>query len=131
MQMNTDMTVEQFCRTHDACPGGRTWAMANCVSMRDAWDKAKPEWLIWIATRDGVLTDKDLRLFAVWSARQVQHLMRDSRSLAALDVAERYARGEAADDELTAAWAAARDAQAHWLRSNTSPVFISAEKEGG
>ena len=47
--------------------------------------------------------DKEIRLYAVWCARQVQHLMTDQRSLDALDVAERYANGEATDDELTAA----------------------------
>ena len=47
------------------------------------------------------------RLYAVWCARQVQHLMVDSCSIAALDVAERHANGQATDDELAAA---ARDA---------------------
>ena len=54
--------------------------------------------------------DKDWRLFAVWCARQVQHLMTDQRSLSALDVAERHAHGSATDDELAAAGAAAWDA---------------------
>ena len=53
---------------------------------------------------------KEWRLFAVWCARQVQHLMLDPRSLAALDVAERFANGEATNEELSAAWTAARDA---------------------
>ena len=51
------------------------------------------------------------RLYAVWCARQVQHLMTDPRSLAALDVAKRHANGNATDEELyaagDAAWAAA------------------------
>ena len=51
--------------------------------------------------------DKEKRLFAVWCARQVQHLMTDSRSLAALDVAERFAFGDATRTELDAAWDAA------------------------
>jgi hypothetical protein len=51
--------------------------------------------------------DREIRLYAVWCARQGQHLMRDPRSLTALDVAERYANGEASDAELSAAWAAA------------------------
>jgi len=55
------------------------------------------------------LSDAQLRLFAVRCARRVQHLMTDPRSLVALDVAERYARGEATDKELSTAWAAARD----------------------
>lgn len=54
------------------------------------------------------------RRYAVWCTRQVQHLMTDERSIAALDVAERHANGEASDEELAAArdaaWDAARDA---------------------
>ena len=60
--------------------------------------------------------DREIRLFAVWCARQVQHLMKDQRSLDALDVAERYANGEATEAELVAAadaaWAASWDAAA-------------------
>ena len=54
--------------------------------------------------------DREIRLFAVWCARQVQHLMKDQRSLDALDVAERYANGEATKSELTAAADTARAA---------------------
>lgn len=124
-------TIEQFCAEHEACRDGRKWALANCRDMQHAWETIRPDWLIWIATQPGVLTDRELRLFAVWCARQVQHLMTDQRSIAALDVAERHANGNAADDELAAAlasaWdaarAAARDAQAAYLRANTKPNF--------
>ena len=54
--------------------------------------------------------DHEIRLFAVWCARQVQHLMTDPRSLAALDVAERFANGTATKDELSDAARAAYDA---------------------
>lgn len=53
---------------------------------------------------------RDARLFVVWCARQVEYLMKDRRSKAALDVAERFANGEATAEELVAAWTAARDA---------------------
>jgi len=57
---------------------------------------------------------KEWRLYAVWCARQVEHLMTDQRSKDALDVAERHANGTATDAELAAAraaaWAAARNA---------------------
>jgi hypothetical protein len=60
--------------------------------------------------------DKEIRLYAVWCARQVQHLMKDSRSIATLDVAERFAHGKATQQELGAAgdvaWDAARAAWA-------------------
>ena len=47
--------------------------------------------------------DREIMLLAVRYARQVQHLMTDPRSKAAMDVAERYARGEVAAEELAAA----------------------------
>ncbi|MCA8385327.1 hypothetical protein LGN11_06540 [Burkholderia multivorans] len=60
--------------------------------------------------------DRDIRLFAVWCARQVEHLMEDHRSKDALNVAERFANGDASDEELAAAWAAAWDAAgAAWV----------------
>lgn len=57
--------------------------------------------------------DREIRLYAVWCARQVQHLMADPCSVATLDVTERYARGQASREELEAAsaeWEAARSA---------------------
>jgi hypothetical protein len=54
--------------------------------------------------------DREMRLYAVWCARQVQHLMREERSIAAIDVAERFANGEATLDELRVAARAAADA---------------------
>jgi len=54
--------------------------------------------------------EKEKRLFAVWCARQVQHLMKDLRSIAALDVAERFANGLASQEELEAAYYAANAA---------------------
>lgn len=58
--------------------------------------------------------DRLWRKFAVWCARQVQHLMTDERSINALEVAWRHSNGEATDEELRsandAAWAAARAA---------------------
>jgi hypothetical protein len=88
--------------------------------MLDAWNKLPPEWMVWVATRRGVLTDKELRLFALYCARSIEHLLLDQRSKDAIDVAERFAHGNATDEELAAAmeaaWAAAWDAamEAAW-----------------
>jgi len=54
------------------------------------------------------------RMYAVRCARRVQHLLTDERHIQALDVAERHARGEATDSELTAARDAAGDAAGAW-----------------
>ena len=56
--------------------------------------------------------DQVWRLYTIWCARQVQCLMIDPRSLNALDVAERYANGQATDEELSTAWIGARGAGA-------------------
>jgi hypothetical protein len=50
------------------------------------------------------------RLLAVRYARRVRHLMTDTPSHAALEVAERYARGLASEKEIAAARAAAKAA---------------------
>ena len=55
-----------------------------------------------------------MRHFAVDCAEQVKHMMTDPRSLAALEVARRYADGQATDKELEAAWAAAWAAARAW-----------------
>ena len=56
--------------------------------------------------------ERDARIFAVRCIRQsAQHLLADPRSLNALDVAELYAIGEATDEELKTAEAAAQAAR--------------------
>lgn len=77
---------------------------------------------------------REWRLFAVWCARQVQHLMTDPRSVAALDVAEKYAAGEATDKQLAAARDAARDAaweaqQAAFLQLVTTGTLPAVGQE--
>lgn len=54
--------------------------------------------------------DKVARLIAVKCVREVQNLITDPRSLNAIDVAERFARGEATEEERAAAQSAAQDA---------------------
>jgi hypothetical protein len=73
--------------------------------------------------------NRDARLYAVWCARQVQHFMTDQRSLDALDVAERYANGQATDRELAAAWAAARDAasDAAWDAASDAAWYAASD----
>lgn len=56
--------------------------------------------------------DREMRLFGVWCARKVQHLMTDLRSIDALNFAERFANGKATVKELNTARAAARAARA-------------------
>ena len=52
--------------------------------------------------------EPNIRMYAIWCAKQVEHLMVDERSKNALVVAQNHALGLATDNELeAAAWAAA------------------------
>lgn len=79
--------------------------------------------IIWLLCREQFMSDKDMRLFAVWCAREALKLLKnpDPRSLNACDVAERFANGQATSDELDAArdaaWSAAMDADSDAARS--------------
>jgi len=62
------------------------------------------------------------RKYAVWCARQVEHLLTDDRSVEALDVAWRHSEGSATDEELAAYRAAAQAAveDADWDASGAA-----------
>jgi hypothetical protein len=81
----------------------------------------------WIATREE--TDRYLRLWGVWCARQVLHLVSDPHRVvcaATLDTAERYARGWASVSALAAASAAARDAARDAAGASARDAALSA-----
>jgi len=106
--------VEQFCRTYDACDAGAKWATAHHTTMRELWSDTtmRDDWRVWVATREGVLSDKELRLFACYCARSVWHMLDDDRSKKAVEVAEAHTRGDASEAELRDATRAAADASA-------------------
>ena len=67
---------------------------------------------LWVALRTDIVSEKLMRLFAVWCAREALLLVTpDPRGVAACGVAERFAEGNATKEELDAAgdaaWAAA------------------------
>jgi hypothetical protein len=67
--------------------------------------------IIWLLLRKEFLSEKDLRLFSVWCAREALKLIEnpDERIVEACNVAEKYANGEATQEELHTAHAAAHD----------------------
>jgi hypothetical protein len=91
--------------------------------------------IVWLLLSEEFLSEKDLRLFAVWCAREALKLIEnpDHRSIEACDVAERYANGEATEEELLAArhgaaYAAVNDAAraAYYAARTTSETSIAA-----
>jgi hypothetical protein len=68
--------------------------------------------IIWLLSRKEFMSEKDLRLFVVWCAREALKLVEnpDERSVEACNVAERYINGEATKKDLLAVRVAAYDA---------------------
>ena len=66
--------------------------------------------IIWALCRKRYITERDMRLFAVWCARECLKLIDnpDKRSVDACNIAERFANGEATQKELNAARVAAQ-----------------------
>ena len=83
-------------------------------SAKDAWMNCdRGDWLLWLAKRLNV-DDRNLTLAKALCANQVRHLMKDQKSLDALDACFKYANGEITREELDvyayAAYADAADA---------------------
>ena len=81
---------------------------------------------VWVVTR--FLDDKTNRLFAVWCAREALKLVDkpDPRSIAACDVAERFANGDATKEELNAAYAADAAAYAAAYAAADAAAYAAA-----
>jgi quinol monooxygenase YgiN len=114
-----DLTVGEFCVKFDACQEGRVWAYnltpnGQNEMMSVIWDYLNfDNYLGWVIKK--VLDDKTLRLFAcrcvretpIGDGRTAWDLLKDDRSKNAVIVAENFANGEATQDKLNSARAAA------------------------
>ena len=99
--------------------------------------------ILWLLLRNEFISDKDLRLFAVWCAREVLKLVKnpDIRSIEACNVAERYANGEATKEELYSAseaakaatwaaiWVVAREAASEAAREAAMYAGVARDKQ--
>ena len=102
-----------------ACDNGAVWAEGK--SARIAWETCqRADWMLWALSRIGYDDKKTLRLYAcacvrhtpLANGRTVWDLLPDERGRTAVDIAERFAVGNASVEELGAAWAAAEAAGA-------------------
>jgi hypothetical protein len=84
--------------------------------------------ILWLLLRGEFLSEKDLRLFAVWCARESLKLIAnpDKRSVNACNVVEKYANGEATKEELNVAYIAAYEV-ADSLTDAASAAFYDAD----
>ena len=70
--------------------------------------------------------DREWRLFAVWCAKQVQHLNTDHRVTDAINIAEKFANGEATFEQRAAANAASAAWDAAWAASDAASYAARA-----
>jgi hypothetical protein len=79
----------------------------NYDSFEDAWNAcARGDWMLWIAGRLEI-DFRTLTLAKSRCARTVIHLMKDIRSINAVEVSEQYGLGKATEEELHKAYQAA------------------------
>lgn len=105
---------------------GKTKADDEPLSFKTILDSNGLDDAIW-ALRS--IDAPEVRIFAVRCVRQIQHLLTDERSLAALDVAEAYTVGQATEEELSAAWEAARAAARDAAWAAAREAAWDAQKE--
>ena len=113
------MNPSDFCALHHACEDGAKWA-SHHETMHSVWEHCpRSDWMLWILEQINCpLSNKTARLFACWCVREtpladgrkVWNLLTDPRSRTAVEVADRYAAGQATLEELDAACDAACDA---------------------
>lgn len=84
----------------NSCIAARCF-VADFKSVKDAWEACpRGDWLLWTASSLGV--DRKLLMLAkVECASTAKHLMNDERSIRSLEVAKKYALGEATEQELS------------------------------
>ena len=77
------------------------WLLENkCSTLQECWEKIPADALLWMATRRNVLNKKDFQQFALSCCNRLNHLMKDKRSLNALDTTKKYINDETTIEKL-------------------------------
>jgi hypothetical protein len=118
------MNFQEFLKSKEACQDAQEWAKDKTIEQ--AIDQChRGDWLLWLAQK----LEVNKRLLvgtAGHCVNTVRHLMKDERSKNYVDVCIAYGKGEATDDELAAAWAAAAAAAWAWAAAAASDAAWAA-----
>ena len=100
--------MKELLKKLNACQPAREWASNKSID--EIWATChRGDWMLWLARK----LDIDKRVLTLAKghcANTVRHLMKDERSITAVDMAIKYGEGNATDSELAAAADAAYDA---------------------
>ena len=95
----------------DACDEAKEWAGDKAIE-EIVKECHRGDWLLWLSKKIGIHI-KPLTLAKGLCANTVRHLMKDERSISAVDIAIAFGRGEIGKTELKASCAAAAAAAAN------------------
>ena len=107
-EMKMNSTGAAWLRDQGACAPGYDWALENCATLREVVERAKPDWMRWVAAR---ALPQEAR--AEWLARALDRVVgadADPRTLAVAPALHRWAAGQIGNDEMERVAAAAADA---------------------
>lgn len=103
------MKINQILEKHEACPNAQHWADGK------TWQEIyttchRGDWLLWLFARTNPDDLQILTLAKGHCANAFRHLMKDPRSIKAVDTAIAFGEGKATREQLDAAAYAAADA---------------------
>jgi hypothetical protein len=101
-------TLKEYLKTLNACHESVIWAGDKTIE-EVVHECHRGDWLLWLAQRCGVEL-KPLTLAKAHCANTVRRLMKDERSIKAVDVAIAFGQGRATLDELNEVYSSAADA---------------------
>ena len=108
-----------------ACREAIEWVKSQ-KSPEESWQNChRGDWMLWLAKKLDV-DDRLLTLAKATCANQVRHLIKDQRSLDALDACFRYAKGELTREELNTYASAASVASSYAYAANAASAASAA-----
>lgn len=104
-----EKTLEAFLKQHNVCGDG--FEFAKDLTLEQFLKTCKRgDWILWLFFRTNPNSFTELTLAKALCANTVRHLMKDERSINAIDIAIKFGQGLATQDELADAAADANEA---------------------
>lgn len=120
------MKLQQYLKKINACEDAVQWVGDR--NLQEAWGNCeRGDWMLWLMQRAELCDLRKLTLAKAKCANLVRHLMKDKRSLKALNTAFAFAEGKATKGELAAAAAAAATAAAACVDAKTNTLKKCAD----
>lgn len=95
-------TLKQFLEEHKACLDG--FEFAKDLTLEQFLNTCeRGDWILWLFARMNPDSKRQITLAKGQCANTVRHLMKDKRSLDAVDIAIKYGNNEATEQELATA----------------------------